>query len=231
MSFPKDFVWGAASASYQVEGGAFEDGKGLSIWDAFSHFPGKIYGDQNGDKAADAYHRFEEDLDLMRQMGIRHYRFSLSWPRIFPDGTVQNLNPAGLDYYDRLVDGCLARGITPWVTLYHWDLPLALFHRGGWLNRKITRLFADYAGFIAEHFRGRVSRYITINEPQCIVGMGTANGLHAPGLHYSAGDQFRCWHHLMVAHGLAVRAIRAAVPDAVIGVASTGALTYLTKET
>ena len=232
MSFPKDFVWGAASASYQIEGGAFEDGKGHSIWDQFSHTPGKTFGGHTGDTAADAYHRFEEDLNLMQQMGIRHYRFSISWPRVFPDGTTHGgLNPAGIAYYDKVVDGCLARGITPWITLYHWDLPLALYEKGGWLNRENAYHFADYAAYITAHFRGRVNRYITINEPQCAIGLGLGAGAHAPGLRLSAKELFNAWHNLLLAHGLAVREIRNAVPDAIIGVASTGALTYLTEKT
>lgn len=250
MSFTKDFIWGAASASYQIEGGAFEDGKGPSIWDQFSHTPGKTFGGHTGDVAADAYHRFEEDLDLMQQLGIRHYRFSISWPRVFPKGTADGnsrnprngaaesspenlpgLNPAGIAYYDKVVDGCLARGITPWITLYHWDLPLALYENGGWLNRETAYHFADYAAYIAAHFRGRVNRYITINEPQCAIGLGMGLGTHAPGLQLGDKDLFKAWHHLLLAHGLAVRAIRDAVPDSVIGVASTGALTYLTEAT
>ena len=153
----------------------------------------------------------------MRSLGIRHYRFSLSWPRIFPDGTVNGtngvkgkdeaggsgsrassssfagLNPAGIAYYDRLVDGCLSRGITPWITLYHWDLPLALYHKGGWMNRETAEHFADYAAFVSAHFKGRVTNYITINEPQCAIGLGMGNGLHAPGLQLDPQTLFRCW--------------------------------------
>ena len=246
MSFPKDFIWGAASASYQIEGGAFEDGKGPSIWDRFSHTPGKVTGGHTGDIAADAYHRFEEDLNLMQQLGIRHYRFSISWPRVFPDGTIsgssqntpesgaanpEGLNPSGIAYYDKIVNGCLSRGITPWITLYHWDLPQALQEKGGWLNRETAYHFGDYASFIASHFRGRVRHYITINEPQCAIGLGLGFGTHAPGLTLSAEDLFRAWHHLLLAHGLAAQEIRKAAPDTTIGVASTGALSYLTEET
>ena len=231
MSFSNGFIWGAASASYQIEGGAFEDGKGPSIWDQFSHTPGKTAGGHTGDVAADAYHRFEEDLDLMQQLGIRHYRFSISWPRVVPDGTISGLNSAGLAYYDRLIDGCLARGITPWVTLYHWDLPLALQENGGWLNRETACHFADYAAFIAAHFRGRVRHFITVNEPQCAIGLGLGTGVHAPGLKLDDKQLFTAWHTLLLAHGLAVRAIRKSVPDAVIGASSTGALSYLTEET
>lgn len=234
MSFPSDFAWGAASAAYQIEGGALEDGKGPSIWDEFSHLPGRTFNGQTGDIAADAYHRFEEDLDIMRQLGLRHYRFSLSWPRIFPDGmtgpSLEGLNPAGIAYYDKLVDGCLDRGITPWVTLYHWDLPLALSRKGGWLNRETAEHFARYAAFVADHFRGRVTRYVTVNEPQCAIGMGHGTCLHAPGIKLEPADMFLAWHNMLLAHGLSVREIRSALPDAVIGVASTGALTYLSRE-
>ena len=230
MGFPEDFAWGAASAAYQIEGGAYEDGKGESVWDYFSRLPGKIYGDQNGEVAADAYHRWEEDLDLMQELGIPHYRFSISWPRIFGDGRGPEPNPKGLAYYDRVVDGCLSRGITPWITLYHWDLPLALYRQGGWLSRDTAEHFADYAACIARHFAGRVRHYITVNEPQCAIGMGLGMGLHAPGDQLDEKDLFLAWHHLLLAHGLAVRQIRKILPDARIGAASTGALTYLTRE-
>ncbi len=240
MQFSDNFVWGAASAAYQIEGGAFEDGKGPSIWDQFSHIPGKTFNGHTGDIACDTYHRAEEDLDLMQKLGIKNYRFSLSWARIFPDGTVngcggtgspgKGLNPAGIAYYDRLVDGCLARGITPWITLYHWDLPLALYHKGGWMNRKTAEHFAEYASYIAGHFKGRVKHYMTINEPQCTIGMGMENGLHAPGLHLDHETLFLCWHNLLLAHGLAARAIRREDPSAEIGASSTGALAYLPEQ-
>ncbi len=230
MSFPKDFVWGTASSAYQIEGAAFEDGKGPSIWDVFTHEPGRSFEGQTGDISADEYHHLDEDLDIMQSLGIKNYRFSISWPRVFPEGVAGKepplLNPIGIAYYDRLVDGCLGRGITPWITLYHWDLPYALFEKGGWLSRETARHFADYASYIADHFKGRVSKYITINEPQCIVGMGHISALHAPGIKYGYKDQFTAWHNVLLAHGLAVRAVRASVPDASIGLASTGALAY-----
>ncbi len=234
MSFPKDFIWGAASAAYQIEGAAFSDGKGPSIWDRFSHTPGAVFNGQTGDIAADAYHRFEEDLDLMQKLGIRNYRFSISWPRVLPDGTygpegsasVGKINPAGLDYYDRVTDGCLSRGITPWVTLYHWDLPQALQDRGGWRNRETAFHFARYAALIASHFRGRVKNYITVNEPQCAIGLGMGLGIHAPGLRLDHEDLFLCWHHMLLAHGLAVREIRKAAPESTVALSSTGGLAY-----
>ncbi|MBR0382712.1 MAG: beta-glucosidase [Eubacterium sp.] len=226
MSFSKDFVWGAASASYQIEGGAGEDGKGLSVWDVFSHRPGKTFDGHHGDVAADAYHRFEEDLDIMASIGIKNYRFSLSWPRILPEGCGK-VNKAGLSYYDRVVDGCLARGITPWITLYHWDLPYALYLKGGWLNRETALHFGEYARLVGTHFKGRVKHYMTINEPQCAIGMAHISGLHAPGTILPDSETFLSWHNILLAHGFAVRAQRESVPDASIGLASTGALTYM----
>ena len=227
MFFPKDFIWGTASAAYQIEGAAAEDGKGPSIWDVFSHMPGKVYNNQNGDLAADAYHRFEEDLDLMQSLGIRHYRFSISWPRVLPDADPGRVNEKGLAYYDRVVDGCIRRGITPWITLYHWDLPLALFEKGGWRSRAAAEAFGSFAALIASHFKGRVSRYFTINEPQCIIGMGHGTCLHAPGTRLSAEDMFLSWHYLLLAHGLASIEIRKADPQAIVGLSSTGALAYM----
>ena len=226
MKFPKEFKWGAASASYQTEGGAFEDGKGLSIWDTFSHEEGRIAGGVGGDVACDTYHRLEEDLDLMQSLGIPCYRFSISWPRVLPEGRGR-INAEGLAFYDRLVDGCLSRGIEPWVTLYHWDLPQALQDEGGWENRETAEAFCVFAEIIARRFRGRVSHYITINEPQIAVGLGYCEGVHAPGLRLSPERVFTCWHHMMLAHGMAVSAIREADPDAEIGISSTGALGYI----
>ncbi len=226
MNFPKDFIWGAASASYQTEGGAFEDGKGLSIWDVFTHEPGRIADGKTGDVACDSYHRLEEDLDLLQRLGIPNYRFSVSWPRILPEGTGK-VNEAGLAFYDRMVDGCLKRGIEPWLTLYHWDLPQALQEQGGWQSRRTVDAFAEYTGIIAEHFKGRVRHYITINEPQIIVGLGYGAGLHAPGLKLPEKDLFTCWHHLMLAHGSAVQILRASCPDVSIGISSTGTLGYI----
>ena len=225
MQFSKDFMWGAASASYQIEGGSSADGKGSSIWDTFSHTAGNTFNNQTGDIACDAYHLFETDLNLLKDFNIKHYRFSISWPRIFPSGKGK-VNELGLDYYDRLIDGCISRGIEPWITLYHWDLPQHLQDIGGWENRETAYAFAEYAGFIALHFKDRVSRFITINEPQCIVGLGLGSGIPAPGLHLSSQKMFLAWHHIMLAHGLACHTIRAHIPNAFIGVASTGNLFY-----
>ena len=226
MGFRKDFVWGAASAAYQVEGAWNEDGKGPSIWDMFLHDEKKGNNGENGDVTCDFYHRVEEDLDLIASLGIPNYRFSISWPRILPEGRGR-INEAGLAFYDRVVDGCLARGITPWVTLYHWDLPLALYNEGGWLNRASAEAFGEFAGLFARHFKGRVKNYITLNEPQCAIGLGHMTGSHAPGLKLGNKEAFLAWHNHMLSHGMAVKAIREADPEAVSGLSSTGMLPYI----
>lgn len=230
LEFPKIFIWGCASAAYQIEGAPAEDGKGPSIWDVFSHKPGAIAGGFTGDVACDAYHHLDEDLDLMQTLGIPNYRFSVSWPRVLPEGTGE-INEAGLAYYDRLVDGCLVRGIVPWITLYHWDLPQALQDRGGWEVRETAEAFAAFSRIIADHFRGRVRHIMTINEPQIIVGLGYGIGLHAPGLKLPADRMFGCWHNVMLAHGLATKEIRESSADYQIGLSSTGALGYITEHT
>lgn len=219
---PAPFQWGAASASYQIEGAAHEDGRGASIWDVFSHTPGKIWRGHTGDVACDSYHRFAEDLDLLQKLGIPNYRFSLAWSRIQPtgDGAV---NPAGWAYYDKIVDGCLERGITPWITLFHWDLPQSLQERfGGWQSREVATRFGQFAGMVATHFYGRVHHYFVLNEPQCFIGLGYGVGEHAPGLQLDDTALFACWHHMLLAYGYGIQAIRAADPTAHVGVASTG---------
>ena len=226
MFFPEDFIWGAASAAYQIEGGAFDDGKGQSIWDTFTHKPGTIADGSNGDVACDSYHRLEEDLDTLKSLGIKNYRFSVCWPRVIPNGTGE-VNQAGLAYYDRLVDGCLARGIEPWMTIYHWDLPQALQDKGGWLNSGIVDDFRQYTELIADHFAGRVKNYFTINEPQVFLGLGYSTGEHAPGLQLSAEEQFQCWHNMLLAHGTALAVLREKVPGAVVSAASTGKFGYI----
>ncbi|WP_446664465.1 GH1 family beta-glucosidase [Flexivirga sp. B27] len=213
--FPPDFVFGAATASYQIEGAVAEDGRRPSIWDTFSHTPGKVVADENGDIACDHYHRFGEDIELMRQLGLDSYRFSLAWPRIKPDdGPV---NAAGLAFYDKLVDELLAAGIEPAATLYHWDLPQALEDRGGWRERSTAEQFAEYAAVAAEHLGDRVKRWITLNEPFCSSILGYSEGVHAPGVQEGEGA-LKAAHHLMLAHGLAAQRVRAAVPDAEVGI-------------
>lgn len=207
MSFDRDFIWGAASASYQVEGAAFEDGKGLNIWDVFTREEGRIFEGHNGDTACDEYHRIKEDVALMKKMGIRAYRFSINWARIMPEGTGR-VEERGLAYYDRLIDELLANEIEPYMTLYHWDLPYELHKQGGWLNPEAPEWFYEYAKVIAEHFSDRVANFFTINEPQCIVGLGYLTGEHAPGLKVGSYDYFAAWHHLLKAHGRGVQALR-----------------------
>lgn len=229
MRFPADFVWGAASASYQIEGGAAADGKGPSIWDTFSHTPGKVYHGHTGDTACNTYADPDTDLDLMVQLGISNYRFSISWPRVMPTGR-RPVNEAGLAYYDRLVDGCLRRGITPWITLFHWDLPQALEDEGGWLSRSTADAFGDYAALIASHFKGRVKRFFTLNEPQCSIVLGYGVGEHAPGKKLGMSAVFQGYLTQMLAHGKAVKAIRDIIPDAEIGLATCGNVCYPVTE-
>jgi len=225
MGFPKDFVWGAASSAYQTEGFPAADGGGLSVWDTFCAGPGNVSEGETGAAACDGYHRYAEDIGLLAGLGLRAYRFSVSWARVDPSGTGE-WNEAGLRYYDAVVDCCLKNGVEPYLTLHHWELPQALEDRGGWLARATAEAFARYAGMLAARFRGRVRSYITINEPQCVAWLGHASGEHAPGRRLPPEGQFAVWKHLMLAHGLALRAVRAADPDAAVGVASTGRICY-----
>lgn len=223
--FPESFLWGAASASYQIEGGVKEGGRGASIWDTFSHIPGKVARDENGDVACDSFHRWADDVAALKAMNLRAYRFSIAWPRILPQGDGP-VNPEGLAYYDALVDALLKNGIEPYITLYHWDLPQALEDRGGWQNIETARAFGRYAAVVAEHFKGRVHNWFTINEIACVVGLGYGSGIHAPGLQLSLEGQFTCWQHVVYAHCLAEKALHQADPDNRVGFASTGRLCY-----
>lgn len=206
VSFPKDFLWGASTSAYQIEGAVYEDGRGLSVWDRFATMPGRTYQGQTGEVAADHYHRMEEDVALMASLNLNSYRFSLSWPRILPEG-VGAVNARGLDFYDRLVDSLLARGIKPLVTLHHWDLPVALYDRGGWLSRETAYAFADYAEVVARRLGDRVTWWLTHNEPWCISYLGYAQGLHAPGLR-DVQKAVIVGHHVLLSHGLAVQRMR-----------------------
>jgi beta-glucosidase len=208
MAFPKDFVWGAAAASYQIEGGFDADGKGPSVWDMFVRKKGTIYREHTGDVACDHYHRYPEDVALMKQVGLRAYRLSVSWPRVLPDG-VGRSNDKGLAFYDRLIDSLLEAGITPWVTLFHWDYPLALYRRGGWMNPDSPSWFAEYAALLADHLSDRVVNWMTFNEPQCFVLLGHDTGVHAPGDKLRTDELVLAQHHVLVAHGKAVQALRA----------------------
>jgi beta-glucosidase len=214
--FPKDFVWGTATAAYQVEGATNEDGRGRSIWDTFSRQPGAIADGQTGDSADDHYHRYAEDVDLMAELGVGAYRFSIAWPRIQPDGTGP-ANPDGIAFYRSLAESLLARGITPYATLYHWDLPQALEDAGGWLNRETADRFAEYARLVVTELGDLVTHWITLNEPWCSSFLSYAAGQHAPGLQLGS-QAARAAHHLLLAHGRAVPLIRAAGPGVTVGI-------------
>ena len=214
--FPSGFAWGAATSAYQIEGAVDADGRGPSIWDTYSHTPGRIEDGTNGDVACDHYHRLNDDLDLMRSLGLEAYRFSVAWPRIQPTGSGP-ANPRGLDFYDRLVDGLLERGIEPWLTLFHWDLPQPLEDAGGWPDRAVVGRFADYAAILADRFGDRVKNWLTLNEPWCIAMLGYGIGRHAPG-RQDWPAALRAAHHTHLAHRAAVDVIRAAVPGARVGI-------------
>lgn len=218
--FPNDFLWGTATASYQVEGAASEDGRAPSVWDTFSHTPGKTVNNATGDVADDHYHRYREDVQLMKTLGVKGYRFSIAWPRVFPQGSGQP-NPKGLDFYNRLVDELIANGIQPFATLYHWDLPQALQDKGGgWESRDTSKAFADYAGYVAERLSDRVKHIFTINEFGAFVELGYRVGVHAPGVKLPPGRFNQTRHHAVLGHGLAVQAIRAkARPGTKVGLA------------
>jgi len=194
MSFPRDFVWGAAAASYQIEGGAYEDGKGLSVWDVMCQQPAKIWGGNTGDVASDHYHRFQEDARLMGEIGLKGYRLSIGWPRVLPEG-VGTINQKGLDFYDQLIDALLENNVQPWVTLFHWDYPYALYHRGGWLNRESSDWFAEYTAVIVDRLSDRVTNWMTLNEPQVFTTMGHQYGYHAPGLQLPFSDVLLAAHN------------------------------------
>ena len=204
--FPSGFTWGAATASYQVEGAVAADGRGPSIWDTFAHTPGRIADGTNGDVADDHYHRFAEDIRLLADLGLNAYRFSIAWPRIVPDRS-GSVNAAGLDFYRRLAETCLANGITPYATLYHWDLPQPLEDAGGWLVRDTAERFRDYAAVTHDALSDVVKHWMTLNEPWCSAFLGYGNGEHAPGRTEGAGA-LKAVHHLLLGHGLALDAIR-----------------------
>jgi beta-glucosidase len=207
--FPKDFLWGTATSSYQIEGAVNEDGRGRSIWDTFTHTPGKIEDGSNGDRANEHFHRYKEDVRLIKDLGVKAYRFSIAWPRVFPEGTGAP-NPKGLDFYNRLLDELLANGIEPYATLYHWDLPQALQDRvGGWQSSDTSKAFADYAGYVAERLSDRVKNFFTLNEAGRFLNFGYGWGIDAPGLNLPLAELNQTRHHVVLGHGLAVQAIRA----------------------
>lgn len=216
-SFPLGFSWGVSTSSYQIEGAVNEGGRGNSIWDTFCHTPGKVFHDDLGDIACDHYHRLEKDLDLLKELGVQVYRFSIAWPRIQPQ-RVGNVNEAGLAFYDRLFDGLVQRGIKPVPTLYHWDLPQYLQDKGGWANREIVDWFAAYARIVVGRFADRADMWTTINEPWVIAYLGYGLGLHAPGIAEPA-KAAAAHHHLLLAHAAGMAAIREVHPQASVGIA------------
>jgi beta-glucosidase len=231
-AFPPDFLWGCSTASYQVEGAYKADGRGMSIWDTFSHTPGKVFDNENGDVADDFYHRYHDDLALQKNtIGARGFRFSIAWPRIFPEGT-GTPNMQGVDFYDRLVDAMLAQGIVPFCTLYHWDLPQPLEDKGGWQNRDTAKAFGDYAGYIAGRLSDRVRHFMTVNELSTFVELGYRLGTHAPGLQLDMRGVAQVRHHAVLGHGLAVQALRAhCKPGTQVGIADNLTLTIPAIET
>ncbi len=216
LAFPKDFIWGAATASYQIEGAWDEDGKGESIWDRFSHTPGKVENGDTGDVACDHYRRWRDDIALVKELGLRAYRFSVAWPRILPDGRGE-VNQTGLDFYSQLVDALLEVGIEPFITLYHWDLPQILQDEGGWPVRGIVDAFTEYADIVSRALGDRVQKWITLNEPWVSAFVGYSMGHHAPG-HTNQDEAIAASHHLLLSHGRAVPVIRANCPEADVGI-------------
>lgn len=210
FTYPKGFLWGCATAAYQIEGGAKEDGRGPSIWDTFSHTPGKTFHGETGDVASDSYHRYKEDIQLLKAIGATVYRMSISWSRVIPDGAGQP-NPKGIDYYNRVIDELLENHITPYVTLFHWDLPQAL--DGGWQNRATAKSFGDYAAYVTQKLGDRVRHWMTTNEFVCFTDLGYLIGQFAPGLKLPQGQVNQIRHHAILAHGLGVQAIRANAPS------------------
>ena len=222
-SFPAGFLWGSATAAYQVEGAVKEDGRGPTIWDVFSHTPGKTANGDTGDVADDFLHRYREDIAMMKDMGLKSFRFSVAWSRVFPNPTLTSPgtpNPKGLDFYHKLVDTLLEAGIAPYCTLYHWDLPQSLQDQGGWQNRATAQAFADYTAYTVKRLSDRVHNFMTLNELSSFVDLGYGNGIHAPGLKLNRKDLAQVSHHAVLAHGLGVQAIRAnAKPGTLVGIA------------
>jgi len=217
MSFKKDFVWGAATAAFQIEGAWNEDGKSPSIWDVFCHDGGHIEDNSNGDVACDHYHHYKEDVKLMAELGLKAYRFSIAWTRILPDGTGE-VNKKGVEFYNNLIDELLKYNITPYITLFHWDLPYALHLRGGWMNPESSAWFENYTKVVAENFGDRVKNYITFNEPSIFIGLGYAQGTFAPGYKASYKDLLNMGFNFHLSHGKAVKVLREMISDVKVGV-------------
>ena len=216
LEFPQSFQWGVATSAYQIEGAANEDGRGASIWDVFSHTAGKVANGENGDVACDHYHRWQSDLDIVKRLGVDAYRFSIAWPRVQPTGSGA-WNSTGIDFYERLVDGLLERGIAPHLTLYHWDLPQALQEKGGWASRETAHRFVDYAEAMGRRFGDRMASIATHNEPWVVSYLGYESGEFAPGIKDPVIGR-RAAHHLLLSHGLALQALRAAGVKAPLGI-------------
>ncbi|HYF51731.1 MAG TPA: family 1 glycosylhydrolase, partial [Planctomycetota bacterium] len=231
-SFPKDFVWGAATASYQIEGAANEDGRKPSVWDVFSKTPGKVKEGHSGDIACDHYHRYKDDIKLLKELGVKAYRFSIAWPRVIPDGDGA-VNEKGLDFYRRLVDALLEAGITPWATCYHWDMPQATYEKhGGWHSRQTAHDLARFSGVCAKALGDRVKNWFTINEFMCFCWISYQLGIHAPGETVDQKRLNQLTHHALVGHGLSVDAIRANTPaDVKVGIAENYTCTVPVIET
>ena len=224
--FDKDFTWGVATASYQIEGAAGKHGAGKTIWDVFSHDRGRVYDDQNGDRACNHYELYQKDIDIMKELGIKNYRFSVNWARVLPDG-FGRVNEEGIDFYNRLIDAMVEAGIEPWLTVFHWELPYEIYKRGGWLNPDIVEWFGDYAALLSERFSDRVKHFFTINEPQCFIGLSYVRGVHAPGAKRTPEETLQMGHNALKAHGRAVQRLREkAKQPLIIGVAPTGSVAY-----
>lgn len=221
MGFRNNFIWGAATSSYQIEGAYNQDGKGLSIWDSFCRQPEKILNQDTGDIACDHYNRMEEDVRLMKELGLKAYRFSISWPRILPDGTGE-VNKKGIAFYQHLVKTLKENGIVPYCTLFHWDYPEVLNRRGAWMNPESSDWFAEYVRVIADNLGAEVKHFFTINEPQVVIGQGYVDGIVAPGYQISVRDGLQMIHNVLLAHGKAVKILRECVPDCKVGIAQTG---------
>jgi beta-glucosidase len=225
MGFRNDFIWGGASASYQVEVAAYEDGKGLSIWDEFCKQSAHIIDGSNGDVACDHYHLYQKDVDIMKKIGFKAYRFSISWPRVLPEGK-GTVNEKGLDFYDRLTDSLLAANIKPFATLFHWDYPASLSRFGGWLNPESPEWFADYTEIVAKRLGDRIKHIMTFNEPQVFIGNGYDEAAFAPGIAYPITDTLLMAHHVLLAHGKAVQVLRSIIPGVEVGYAPTCSAHY-----
>lgn len=230
MRFPENFVWGAATSAYQIEGAVQEAGKGLHIWDVYTQEPGKIYEGHSGAVACDHYHRYREDVMHMKAMGLKAYRFSIDWSRVLPEGTGR-VNEAGIAFYSNLIDALLEHGIEPYITLYHWELPYELYKKGGWMNRDSAEWFGEYAKLVAERFGDRVTHFFTLNEPQCFVGLGFLQGVHAPGIKLPLRDTFEMAHNVLRAHGRAVQMLRQySKKKVLVGYAPTCGMCYPATE-